>query len=110
MRFERFVTTHTGSLPRPPDVARRVFAGAETGAWQPEDGPALAQAVAEIVARQHEIGLDVVNDGEITRLRYWDVFTTRLEGVDPFAGEHRPALPSTRFPDFEQPLLRVPGY
>lgn len=53
----RILTTHTGSLPRPPEVLA-AFAG---------DGPSeelLAGAVRDVVRRQLETGLDIVDDGE----------------------------------------------
>jgi 5-methyltetrahydropteroyltriglutamate--homocysteine methyltransferase len=53
-------TTHTGSLPRPPElleVLRRDPSGAGLE-------PLAPAAVAEIVRRQREVGLAVVNDGE----------------------------------------------
>jgi 5-methyltetrahydropteroyltriglutamate--homocysteine methyltransferase len=110
MSFAGFQTTHTGSLPRPADVAQRVFAAAQSGFWQEDDAGALAAAVTDIVDRQHALGLDIVNDGEITRLRYWDVFTSRLDGVDPFVDEPEMAFRNGRFPGFEQPMLEIPGY
>jgi 5-methyltetrahydropteroyltriglutamate--homocysteine methyltransferase len=110
MSVSRVLTTHTGSLPRPPDVAGRVFAAADRGAWQPSDEAALAEAVAEIVARQRQIGLDIVTDGEITRLRYWDVFSMRLDGIDPFAEERVPSTREGRFAGYAQPVMRPPGY
>src|SRR6266540_4293099 len=58
---ERFLTTHTGSLPRPDDLVRMMFAREE---GVPVDPAALATrvraAVAEVVRRQGEAGLAVV--------------------------------------------------
>jgi len=68
---ERFLTTHTGSLPRPDDLIRMMFAREE---GVPVDSTALAARVAaavdEIVRRQVECGLDVVNDGEMSKPSY----------------------------------------
>ncbi|MGH6665714.1 MAG: hypothetical protein ACREB2_12550, partial [Pseudolabrys sp.] len=65
MSAGRILTTHTGSLPRPPELIGLLRA-AEHG--RPVDRPALgqrvAEAVAEIVRMQRDIGLDIVNDGE----------------------------------------------
>jgi 5-methyltetrahydropteroyltriglutamate--homocysteine methyltransferase len=105
-----FSTTHTGSLPRPPEVAARVFAAAERRTWAPGDEDALLEAVVDIVARQRALGLDVVNDGEITRLRYWDVFTSRLEGIDPYVDEVKPSVTRGRFEGYSQPLIHPEGY
>src|SRR5216117_3941227 len=60
---ERFLTTHTGSLPRPDDLIRMMFAREE---GVPVDPAALAarirSAVAEVVRKQAEAGIDVIND------------------------------------------------
>ena len=61
---ERFLTTHTGSLPRPDDLIRMMYAKEE---GVPVDRPALAErvrtAVAEVVKKQAEAGVDLINDG-----------------------------------------------
>src|SRR5437879_12107319 len=61
---ERFLTTHTGSLPRPEDLVRAMFAKEE---GVPVDPAALRarirSAVAAVVETQIEAGLDIVNDG-----------------------------------------------
>src|SRR5207245_3006930 len=82
---ERFLTTHTGSLPRPADLIRMMFAREE---GVPVDPAALAarvgSAVDEIVRRQVECGLDVVNDGEMSKPSYATYVKERLLG---FGGE-----------------------
>ena len=64
--FDRFLTTHTGSLPRPDDLIRAMFAKEE---GVPVDGTGLAAkiraAVAEVVKKQIDSGVDLVNDGEL---------------------------------------------
>ena len=85
---ERFLTTHTGSLPRPDDLIRTMFAKEE---GVPVDRPALAErvraAVAEVVARQVEAGVDVVNDGEMSKPSYATYVKDRLDG---FGGTSQP--------------------
>ena len=65
---ERFLTTHTGSLPRPDDLVRMMYAKEE---GVPVEADALAARVAaavdDVVRRQAQAGIDVVNDGEIGR-------------------------------------------
>jgi 5-methyltetrahydropteroyltriglutamate--homocysteine methyltransferase len=62
---ERFLTTHTGSLPRPDDLVQTMFAREEGRAV---DEPALKarvrMAVAELVEKQAAAGIEVINDGE----------------------------------------------
>ena len=78
---ERFLTTHTGSLPRPDDLIRMMYAKEE---GVPVDRPALEarirSAVAEIVSRQCNAGVDLVNDGELSKPSYATYVKDRLNG------------------------------
>ncbi|MFZ0839414.1 MAG: epoxyalkane--coenzyme M transferase, partial [Xanthobacteraceae bacterium] len=78
---DRFLTTHTGSLPRPDDLVRMMYAKEE---GVPVDAPALAArihaAVQEIVAKQREAGVDIVNDGEMSKPSYATYVKDRLSG------------------------------
>jgi Cobalamin-independent synthase, Catalytic domain len=80
---ERFLTTHTGSLPRPDDLIRMMFAKEE---GVPVDRAALAArikaAVAEVVAKQAAAGVDIVNDGELSKPSYATYIKDRLGGFD----------------------------
>ena len=85
---ERILTTHTGSLPRPDDLTRTMFAKEE---GVPVDSGALAarirSAVAEVVRKQVEVGVDVVNDGEYSKPSYATYVKDRLRG---FGGASQP--------------------
>ncbi len=65
---DRILTTHTGSLPRPPGL-RAVLVRKDQG--QPYDKTELSrltrEAVIAIVKRQAEVGVDVINDGEMSK-------------------------------------------
>ena len=78
---ERFLTTHTGSLPRPDDLIRMMYAKEE---GVPVDRAALAQrvraAVAEVVRKQADAGVDLVNDGELSKPSYATYIKDRLNG------------------------------
>ncbi|MBV8746495.1 MAG: cobalamin-independent methionine synthase II family protein [Xanthobacteraceae bacterium] len=78
---DRFLTTHTGSLPRPDDLVRMMYAKEE---GVPVDAPALAacirSAVQDIVAKQREAGVDIVNDGELSKPSYATYIKDRLNG------------------------------
>ena len=82
---DRFLTTHTGSLPRPDDLIRTMFAKEE---GVPVDPAALdvrvGLAVEEVVAKQAEAGVDVVDDGEMSKPSYATYIKDRLAG---FGGE-----------------------
>ena len=78
---DRFLTTHTGSLPRPPDLVEMMFAKEE---GLPVDAAALAgrirTAVGEVVEKQIACGVDVVNDGELSKPSYATYIKDRLDG------------------------------
>jgi 5-methyltetrahydropteroyltriglutamate--homocysteine methyltransferase len=81
----RIPTTHTGSLPRPDDLVQMMWA---KGDGRPVDEGALsrriADAVQEVVDRQAEAGISVVNDGEMSKPSYATYVKDRLRG---FGGE-----------------------
>jgi 5-methyltetrahydropteroyltriglutamate--homocysteine methyltransferase len=77
----RFLTTHTGSLPRPDDLIRMMYAKEE---GVPVDPAALAArvkaAVAEVVTKQAAAGIDLINDGEMSKPSYATYIKDRLNG------------------------------
>ncbi|MEE4162389.1 MAG: cobalamin-independent methionine synthase II family protein [Woeseiaceae bacterium] len=85
MADRRILTTHTGSLPRPDDLIRIMWA---KGDGIPVDEVALsarvASAVQEIVDKQVAAGISVVNDGEMSKPSYATYVKDRLSG---FGGE-----------------------
>jgi 5-methyltetrahydropteroyltriglutamate--homocysteine methyltransferase len=103
---ERILTTHTGSLPRPEDLIRAMFAREE---GVPVDAAALAarirSAVAEVVQKQAGIGLDIVNDGEFSKPSYATYVKDRLTG---FGGASHP-LEYRDLADFPGMARRVFG-
>jgi len=78
---DRFLTTHTGSLPRPDDLVQIMFAKEE---GVPVDREALdarvRAAVEEMVGRQVKAGVDIVNDGEMSKPSYATYVKDRLSG------------------------------
>jgi 5-methyltetrahydropteroyltriglutamate--homocysteine methyltransferase len=82
---DRILTTHTGSLPRPDDLIQLMWAKAD---GTPVDEGVLAKriadAVGEVVDRQVEAGVAIVNDGEMSKPSYATYVQDRLEG---FGGE-----------------------
>ena len=82
---EHFLTTHTGSLPRPEGLMRMMFAKAE---GVPVDAAALEEEVGDavrlMVDRQAAAGIGIVNDGEMSKPSYATYIKDRLDG---FGGE-----------------------
>src|SRR5215831_1828984 len=93
-------TTHTGSLPRPVDLVELLVAH-DRGEDAPELAARVTQAVGDVVKRQAEVGLDVLNDGEVGRIGYATYVKERLTGFDgesTWAARRRPELED--HPDF----------
>ncbi|HVF93966.1 MAG TPA: cobalamin-independent methionine synthase II family protein [Sphingomonas sp.] len=76
-------TTHVGSLPRSAEVTELIFA-AERG--EPVDGArfdrVVAAAVDDAVARQIAAGIDIVSDGEMSKISYATYIKDRVTGFD----------------------------
>src|SRR5881296_2012304 len=106
---ERFLTTHTGSLPRPEDLVRAMFAKEE---GVPVDAAALKSrirsAVAAVVEKQIEAGIDIVNDGEMSKPSYATYIKDRLHG---FGGQSRPLVYQdlAEFPELARRVFGDPG-
>ena len=73
---DRLLTTHAGSLPRPDDVAQMVKSGRA-------DEDRLRAAVTEVVRKQADIGIDVVDDGEYSKPSFVTYVQERLAGFEP---------------------------
>src|SRR5579883_622224 len=80
---DRILTTHVGSLPRNHAVVDLLFKR-ERG--EPYDASefdrVIAQAVSDNVRRQVETGIDVVSDGETSKIGYATYIKDRLTGFD----------------------------
>src|SRR5262245_62127244 len=106
---ERFLTTHTGSLPRPEDLIRTMYAKEE---GVPVDRAALAArvraAVAEVVRKQVAAGIDLVNDGEMSKPSYATYIKDRLAG---FGGTGNTFVYQdlAQFPRLEKRVFGDPG-
>ena len=79
----RILTTHTGSLPRPPDLVAMLNAK-ELG--EPYDKTAFAarvsRAIAEVVQQQVDTGIDLVGDGEHSKFNWMAYARGRLTGLE----------------------------
>ena len=106
---ERFLTTHTGSLPRPDDLIRMMYAKEE---GVPVDPAALnarvRTAVAEVVKKQTDAGVDLVNDGEMSKPSYATYVKDRLAG---FGGTGNTFVYQdlSEFPRLEKRVFGDPG-
>jgi 5-methyltetrahydropteroyltriglutamate--homocysteine methyltransferase len=90
---DRILTTHAGSLPRPDDVRKMVLAKARGEAIdQAALDTRLRASVAEVVKRQIECGLDIVNDGELSKPNFTDYVLARIAGCEKRPGTGRRRL------------------
>jgi 5-methyltetrahydropteroyltriglutamate--homocysteine methyltransferase len=80
---DHILTTHAGSLPRPDDVAQMLYAIID---GKPVDHAALDErvraAIAEVVARQHKVGIDVISDGELGKVGFSNYVIQRMSGFE----------------------------
>ena len=84
--LDRILTTHTGSLPRPPSLTDR------------HDGRALQDAVRESVTKQLAAGVDIINDGEMSKASFATYVIERMSG---FGGPPIP-VPRWGYEDFPE--------
>jgi 5-methyltetrahydropteroyltriglutamate--homocysteine methyltransferase len=106
---DRILTTHVGSLPRPADLldAMKVkISGApyDAGAYAAR----VRAAVADIVRRQAECGIDVVTDGEMSKPGFFLYVRERLEGFEPRPGKGPVLFAAERaaFPEYYEDYFR----
>jgi 5-methyltetrahydropteroyltriglutamate--homocysteine methyltransferase len=102
-RQGRILTTHVGSLPRPPSLSAKLFARMTGASHDPQAlAGELQQAVGAIVRKQAELGIDVISDGELSKTSFQYYVTDRLSGLERFMP--KPGVRATRenraFPTF----------
>jgi 5-methyltetrahydropteroyltriglutamate--homocysteine methyltransferase len=98
---DRTLTTHAGSLPRPPEVLAVVEGRDQRQVLeQPGAAALIEQAVKSVVERQVEVGIDVPSDGEMGRVSFSAYITDRLSGFDGTAQPMPPAVERSMFPEF----------
>jgi 5-methyltetrahydropteroyltriglutamate--homocysteine methyltransferase len=95
---DRILTTHVGSLPRSAAVTEVIFARERDEVADSSGAPVITSAVAEVVRRQVSVGVDIVSDGEMSKISYATYIAKRFSG---FAGD-TPREPG-------QDLVEFPG-
>jgi len=110
---DRILTTHVGSLPRSEKVFKLVFAKEDgKNLNKKEYDKIIAAAVKEVVKKQDEAGIDVVSDGEQSKISYATYIKDRLNG---FEGDSPRNTPKDleEFPEFSARASKfggVPSY
>ena len=105
-------TTHVGSLPRPDPVTATLAAREEQGLATVEArrtfDATISEAVVEVVRRQVDIGIDLVSDGEMSKITYSTYVKDRLTGFD---GDtpRKPALDLAPYAELRSRLAAAAG-
>jgi len=104
-------TTHVGSLPRPEALAAMLRArhqgqAIDTAAFD----AALRQAVAECVAQQVASGIDIVSDGEMSKVSYAYYVQDRLSGMEPAEAAEWQHKVLHRFQRLDMDYMDFPDY
>ena len=97
---DRILTTHVGSLPRSEAVTAGIFALERGEEIDVQNHRAeIANAVGDVVARQVAVGVDVVSDGEMSKLSYATYIKDRITGFEGDSPRRAPA-DLEQFPTF----------
>lgn len=107
---DRILTTHVGSLPRPQAVVDQLFAQDRGDLLTLDQFDAvMRQAVAEAVAKQRQVGIDIVSDGEMSKISYATYIRHRLTGFEP--GEIPRGVPQDMdaFPEYRDRVAAEGG-
>ncbi len=104
---ERILTTHVGSLPRPQDVVDLLFAQDRGEPYDEAQFEAtMARAVNDAVQHQQASGIDIMSDGEMSKISYATYIRHRFSGFE--TGDVPRATPADLddFPDFRDKLVK----
>jgi 5-methyltetrahydropteroyltriglutamate--homocysteine methyltransferase len=108
-RSDHILTTHTGSLPRPRPLAEMLVAKDQGQAYDAAGlAAAVRAAVLDIVRRQVETGIDIVDDGEMSKPGYSTYIADRLTGFSGHA-PRKPPLDTAGYPEFNAAMVRMTG-
>jgi 5-methyltetrahydropteroyltriglutamate--homocysteine methyltransferase len=104
---DRILTTHVGSLPRPQEVVDLLFAqDRDEDIDESQFNEVMRRAVADIVRRQSEAGVDIASDGETSKISYATYIRHRLTG---FEGDSARPTPKDLddFPEYRDRLVKA---
>ena len=96
---DRILTTHVGSLVRPPEILRIIL---DKVSHQAYDGQAfeaaVKQGVHDVVRKQAEVGIDIPSDGEYSKTGFSQYVGERLGGLEPAPRQPRPSSTPMNYP------------
>jgi 5-methyltetrahydropteroyltriglutamate--homocysteine methyltransferase len=90
--INRILTTHVGSLVRPPELIALASRSRSDPSARPEYETYLHSAVEDVVRKQASVGIDIVNDGEYGKANWANYILDRISGFEIRPDERRPIL------------------
>jgi 5-methyltetrahydropteroyltriglutamate--homocysteine methyltransferase len=107
---ERILTTHVGSMPRPQAVVDQLFAQDKNDAYDPDAFDAvMTQAVKEVAHKQVNAGVDIISDGEMSKISYATYIRHRLTGFEIADVPRATPKDLDDFPGFKERLAQQGG-
>jgi 5-methyltetrahydropteroyltriglutamate--homocysteine methyltransferase len=104
----RILTTHVGSLVRPPEILRQVIAKVRHEPFDPEAfARSVREGVKDVVRKQAEVGIDIPSDGEFSKPSFAGYITERLAGIETRPVEARPGPSPMNYPILNE---EFPGF
>ena len=105
----KILTSHVGSLPRSQEVVDFIFAREKGKEFvQAAFDDCMTRSVSETVRRQKEVGVDIVSDGETSKISYATYVKDRYTGFDGDSPRNAPA-DLKKFPSFLERLANDGG-
>jgi 5-methyltetrahydropteroyltriglutamate--homocysteine methyltransferase len=105
---KRILTSHTGSLPRPPELIELLQREERGEAFDiPQFEQMLFRSIMDVVEQQVRAGLDIVNDGEFGKSSYATYVQQRLSGFDEVDRSRKPPEHNLDFEEFPEYYQRT---
>ncbi|MGB1285837.1 MAG: cobalamin-independent methionine synthase II family protein [Aggregatilineales bacterium] len=107
---DRILTTHVGSMPRPQYVVDQLFAQDKGEAYdEAEFDAVMTRAVREVAEKQVNSGVDVISDGEMSKISYATYIRHRLTGFEIDEAPRATPKDLDDFPAYKQRIAEQGG-
>jgi len=106
---DRILTTHVGSLPRSESVLNLLVRKEAGEALAPDAAKVFREGVAEVVQKQVSLGIDVVSDGEVSKISYATYVKDRLHGFEDRETDRKIHLDLKDFPELRRKMAVLTG-
>ncbi len=103
------LTTHVGSLPRSKKLSNILFQKEKKEKYNPANfNKIVKEAVFKVVKKQKDIGIDIISDGEMSKISYATYVKDRYNGFEGDSPRH-PPLDLVKFPNYLKKLAESGG-